>query len=79
MCGDCGDHLVMYTDIKSWCCTPETNIILHVNYTSILKMNLKKKKETKASTEQHKESDDAVNNIRDKGSRMRKWATWMEM
>ena len=47
MCGDCGDHLVMYTDIKSWCCTPETNIILHVNYTSILKMNLKKKKKRK--------------------------------
>lgn len=30
----CGDHFTMYTNIES-CCTPETNIILYVNYTSI--------------------------------------------
>ena len=27
----------MYTNIESLCCTPETNIILYVNYTSIKK------------------------------------------
>ena len=27
----CGDHFAIYTSIKS-CCTPETNIMLYVNY-----------------------------------------------
>ena len=27
----CGDHLAMYTNIRSLCCTPETNIRLDVN------------------------------------------------
>ena len=26
----CGDHFTMYTNIKSLCCTPETNIVLYV-------------------------------------------------
>ena len=33
----CGDHFTIYTNIKSLCCIPETNIMLYVNYTSILK------------------------------------------
>ena len=71
----------MYTNIKSWCCTPETNIILHVNYISILKMNLNfgKKKKLKQVQNSTEESDDAVNNISDKGSGMRNWTTRMEM
>ena len=36
----CGDHFAIYTNIKS-CYTPETRIMLNVNYTSIYKMNLK--------------------------------------
>ena len=31
----CGDHFVVYTNIKSLCCTPATNIMLYVNYISI--------------------------------------------
>ena len=27
----CGDHFAIYTNIKSLCCTPETNIMLHLN------------------------------------------------
>ena len=30
----CGDHFTIYPNIKSLCCTPETNI-LHVNYISV--------------------------------------------
>ena len=30
-----GDHFVMYLTAESVCCTPETNLILYVNYTSI--------------------------------------------
>ena len=30
----CGDHFAMYTNIKSLCCTPETNI-MYIDYTSI--------------------------------------------
>ena len=30
----------MYTNIKSLCCTPETNIMLYVNYTSIKKKEM---------------------------------------
>lgn len=32
----CSDHLTIYTNMKSLCSTPETNI-LYANYTSILK------------------------------------------
>ena len=32
-----GEHRVMQRIVKSVCCTPETNIILYVNYTSIKK------------------------------------------
>ena len=28
-----GNHIIRYINIKSLCCTPETNIILYVNYT----------------------------------------------
>ena len=28
-------HLVIYTYIKSLCCTPETNTMLYINYISI--------------------------------------------
>ena len=31
----CGDHFSVCANIGSLCCTPETNIMLHVNYTSI--------------------------------------------
>ena len=37
----CDDNFAIYTDIESLCCTPETNIMLNVNYTSI-KINSKK-------------------------------------
>ena len=30
----CGDHFTVYTNIKSQCCTTETNMILYVNYTA---------------------------------------------
>lgn len=32
----CGDHFTIHSNIKSLNCTPETNIILYVNYTSII-------------------------------------------
>lgn len=32
----CGDF-IMYINIKSFCCVPETNAILSVNYNSIFK------------------------------------------
>ena len=31
---NCGDHFVMYRNIKSLCCVPGTTIVLQVNYTS---------------------------------------------
>lgn len=31
----CGEHFTKYTNIESLCCTPETNIMLYVSYTSI--------------------------------------------
>ena len=40
----CGDHFAVYTNIKLLCCTPETNIMIHVNYTSILKNQLAEQK-----------------------------------
>ena len=33
-----GDHFIMHKNIESLCCTPETNIILYVNYNSIRKL-----------------------------------------
>lgn len=38
------DYFVMYTNIKPLCCTPESNIILFVNYTSIKKKLSRKEK-----------------------------------
>lgn len=32
-----GDHFIMYINIELPCCIPETNKILYVNYSSILK------------------------------------------
>ena len=32
-----GDHVVMYIKVESLRCTPETNIALYANYTSIKK------------------------------------------
>ena len=29
------EHRIIYINVKSLCCTPETNIILYVNYTLI--------------------------------------------
>lgn len=34
----CGDYSAIYTNTESLYYTPETDIKLHVNYTSILKM-----------------------------------------
>lgn len=31
----CGDQLVKYVNVKSLSCTPETNIIVYANYSSI--------------------------------------------
>lgn len=30
-----GDHFIMYINVESVCCTPETNTILYINCTSI--------------------------------------------
>ena len=30
----CGNHFAKYTTFESLCCTPETNTMLYVNYTS---------------------------------------------
>lgn len=38
---DHDEHFVMHTVVKALCCTPETNMILYVNYTSIRNKNLK--------------------------------------
>lgn len=32
----CGEHCIMYRIVESLCCTPEMNITLYVNYTSII-------------------------------------------
>ena len=34
----CGNHFIRYMNVESLCCTPETNIILYINY------NFKKRK-----------------------------------
>ena len=31
----CGDHIIRYINVKSLCCTRESNIILYVTYTLI--------------------------------------------
>ena len=33
----CGGHFAIYTSMESLCCTPEANIMLYLNYTSIKK------------------------------------------
>ena len=51
----CGDHFIMYKNIKSLYCTPETNIILYVKYNLIknkLKPYVKKKKKELKTSEQ---------------------------
>ena len=42
----CGVHIIRYIKVKSLCCTPGTNIIVHVSYTL---MNHKLKTKTKNS------------------------------
>ena len=37
------DHFVIYTNIKSLYSTPETNIMLYVNYTSMKNLEMKKR------------------------------------
>ena len=33
----CSDHFAIYIERESLCCTPETNIMLYINYTLIKK------------------------------------------
>ena len=33
----CSDHFVIYTNIESLCCIPETNVMLYINYISVKK------------------------------------------
>lgn len=33
----CGDHSQMYTNMESLCCTPETNTMFYVSYTTVFK------------------------------------------
>ena len=40
----CGDHIAVYTNTESLCCTPEANIMLYVNYTLIKNLEYRKKK-----------------------------------
>lgn len=35
-----GDYFAMYTNIESLCCTPVTNIMFYVNYTSMTKKQI---------------------------------------
>ena len=41
-----GGHSAIYTDIKSLCCTPETNMMLYVDCNSIKNRKNKIKKNT---------------------------------
>lgn len=43
----CGEHFIMYTDVKSLCSTPKPYIILYVNYITI-KNIFKEMKEEKS-------------------------------
>ena len=36
----CGDHFIVYLNVESLCCTPETNIIIYIRYFSIKKERL---------------------------------------
>ena len=38
---NCGDHFIMWKNVESLCCTPEANIILEVNYTSVKYVKLR--------------------------------------
>ena len=38
----CGEYFATYTNIESLCCTPETYIMLYVNYVSIKILKIKK-------------------------------------
>lgn len=45
----CGHHFATYTNVKSLCCTAETNVMLCVNYASIkIKVKALDTKEKKA-------------------------------
>ena len=35
-----GDHFVICLNVKSLCCKPETNMIMYINYTSVLKKEI---------------------------------------
>ena len=39
----CDDHFIVNTKITSLCCTPETNTMLHIDYTEIKNKNWKVK------------------------------------
>ena len=45
----CGDHFGIYTNTQSLCCTPETNIMLYINYIS-------KKRETSSFKDSFRET-----------------------
>ena len=48
---NCGDHVTIYANSDS-CCTPETNTMLQVNYTSFKrKENAEKEQKTKNKTQ----------------------------
>ena len=40
----CGDHFEMYRNIKSLCCTPATNVVLQIIYTSKANKQTQKKR-----------------------------------
>lgn len=35
-----GDYSAIYTNIESLCCTPETNVTLHVSFTSVKNIHI---------------------------------------
>lgn len=41
----CGDHVAIYTNVESLCRTPETNKMLHINYSSIKNFSFSTAKE----------------------------------
>ena len=49
----CGDHIAVYTNTESLCCTPEANIMLHVNYTLIKNLEYRKKKKNETKIAKH--------------------------
>ena len=44
-CYTCDEQSVMYKLVKLLCCTPETNVTLCVNYTSIIKRRKRRRGE----------------------------------